>query len=222
MPKKLGPNPKAEAARARKEETKAKKKDEVERKRDEAAWADDDKHIKAKEQRKKEAEAKRLAELERKAVNRTLADQEMEKIAKSTKGPRTKPTQAQIQSNQRAALLASLAAKVDGAKPEEGRATQEELEESKNPNFSEVQTIEAHGLDEAVAATEESKEELERHPERRRRKAFEEYFDEHLPEYRKLYPTMNRQQIKNKLFKEFQAAEENPMNKPHASYNDPQ
>lgn len=217
MPKKFGSNQKAEEAKARKNETKNKQKEEHDRNREDAKWVDADKQAQAKERRRLEQEAKRIEQLQRKAENKLLADQEMEKIAKTTKGPRAKPTQAQIQENQRSAMLASLKAKVEAAKPAEEPTTA--LDDCVNPNYSETPTVEAHSIEEALQATESSTD-LDSHPERRRRKAFNDYLEEKIPEYRKLYPTMKRKQLVNLLFKEFQTAEENPMNKPHAAYNE--
>jgi hypothetical protein len=217
MPKKHGTNQKAEAARARKEEVKTKQREEGERKREDSKWVDDDKQAAAKEKRRLEQEAKKIEMLQRKAENKKLADQEMEAIAKTTKGPRVKMTQAQIQASQQTSLLASLKAKAEAERPAED--PEEDLEECKNPNYSAVRVVEAHTLDEALTAT-EAVEELDRHPEKRRRRAFDDYVEEKLPEYRAAYPSMKRKQLVNMLFKEFKTSEENPMNKPSLAFNE--
>ncbi|CAK9438169.1 uncharacterized protein LODBEIA_P24530 [Lodderomyces beijingensis] len=79
--------------------------------------------------------------------------------------------------------------------------------------------LSASGLDDALAAlalTEKnagvSAKDIDRHPERRVKAAYNAYEERRLPEIRKENPGLRLQQIKNLVFKEFQKSDENPMN----------
>lgn len=87
--------------------------------------------------------------------------------------------------------------------------------------------LSASGLDNALAAlaltgkdSGVSSKDIDRHPERRVKAAYNAYEERRLPEIRKENPGLRLQQIKNLVFKEFQKLEENPMNQQtNVSYN---
>ncbi|KAI5969365.1 hypothetical protein CANMA_001432 [Candida margitis] len=79
--------------------------------------------------------------------------------------------------------------------------------------------LSASGLDNALAAlaltgkdSGVSNKDIDRHPERRVKAAYNAYEERRLPEIRKENPGLRLQQIKNLVFKEFQKSSENPMN----------
>ena len=79
--------------------------------------------------------------------------------------------------------------------------------------------LSASGLDNALAAlaltgkdSGVSNKDIDRHPERRVKAAYNAYEERRLPEIRKENPGLRLQQIKNLVFKEFQKLSENPMN----------
>ncbi|KAK6199330.1 uncharacterized protein RJT21DRAFT_121649 [Scheffersomyces amazonensis] len=79
--------------------------------------------------------------------------------------------------------------------------------------------LSASGLDaalEALALTTKdagiSNKDIDRHPERRVKAAYNAYEEKRLPEVRKENPGLRLQQIKHLIFKEFQKSPENPMN----------
>lgn len=82
-----------------------------------------------------------------------------------------------------------------------------------------IPELSASGLDsalEALALTSTgggvSNKDIDRHPERRVKAAYNAYEEKRLPEMRKENPGLRLNQIKNLLFKEFQKSPENPMN----------
>ncbi|KAI3403681.2 hypothetical protein KGF56_003499 [Candida oxycetoniae] len=87
--------------------------------------------------------------------------------------------------------------------------------------------LSATGLDnalEALALTGKdsgvSSKDIDRHPERRVKAAYNAYEEKRLPEIRKENPGLRLQQIKNLVFREFQKSSENPMNQiTNISYN---
>ncbi|EMG50805.1 hypothetical protein G210_0674, partial [Candida maltosa Xu316] len=82
-----------------------------------------------------------------------------------------------------------------------------------------IPELSASGLDsalEALALTSQgggvSNKDIDRHPERRVKAAYNAYEEKRLAEVRKENPGLRLNQIKNLIFKEFQKSPENPMN----------
>jgi hypothetical protein len=137
MPKKIGSNPKALEARARKEEKKRLEHEAVSKAKEDALWTDDDKHVNRKLQRKDDRERKKQEEQEKRLLNKQLYEQEMaeEKTAKPTKVTRT----------QIAAILES--EKTAKVKKSDSESSLEE-----NTNVAPVEQVSARGIDQALAA----------------------------------------------------------------------
>ena len=72
-----------------------------------------------------------------------------------------------------------------------------------------VGIIEATGLDSALQ--EMSMEDYDRHPEKRMRQAWNEYFEKQLPIFKEQYPNLKRQQYINMIQKEFKTSPDNPV-----------
>ena len=72
-----------------------------------------------------------------------------------------------------------------------------------------VDIIEASGLDSALQ--EMSLEDYDRHPEKRMRQAWNDYFEKQLPIFKEQYPNLKRQQYINMIQKEFKTSPENPV-----------
>ena len=63
------------------------------------------------------------------------------------------------------------------------------------------------------------KEEVDKHPERRVKAAFESFQERRLKELKKENPTLRLSQLKEIVWKEFKKSPENPMNQQNAAYN---
>lgn len=98
MPKKLGTNPKAAEARARKDELKRTDQEKNERAKEDALWEDDDKQLARKQKRKDELEKKVKEAAERKAANKAAYEEEVGPITKE-KRTEAKVTRANIEAN---------------------------------------------------------------------------------------------------------------------------
>ena len=72
-----------------------------------------------------------------------------------------------------------------------------------------VDIIEASGLDSALQ--EMSLEDYDRHPEKRMRQAWNDYFEKQLPIFKEQYPNLKRQQYINMIQKEFKTSPDNPV-----------
>ena len=90
-------------------------------------------------------------------------------------------------------------------------------EEFINENYSKlnkktekgIDIIEATGVDSALK--EISLEEYDKHPEKRMRQAWNNFFEKQLPIYKEQYPNLKRQQYINMIQKEFKTSPDNPV-----------
>ncbi|KAK6465366.1 hypothetical protein DFJ63DRAFT_316581 [Scheffersomyces coipomensis] len=189
-----GENSKKAAGNAKKAEQANKKKQEADSKVEAEEQSEWEKGSKKGNKKQEDAEFKR-EEAARKKAERDLL------LAAEEASMPTKPQQ----SKQRGAakVAAKRAGKIDDF-----------LDFNK-----ETPELSATGLDaalEALALTQKdgglSNKDIDRHPERRVKAAFNAYEERRLPEVRKEHPGLRLQQIKHLIFKEFQKSNENPMN----------
>ncbi|KGQ96322.1 hypothetical protein MEU_01853 [Candida albicans P37005] len=200
--KNAGENSKKAAGNARKAEQAAKKKQEAMDKleQEEAAeWSQGSK----KGNKKKEDEQFKKEEAARKKAERDAL------LAAEEASMPSKPTKAKNRGAEKVAQRRT--GKIDDF-----------LDYNKDiPEFS------ASGLDSALEALSltgtgggVSNKDIDRHPERRVKAAYNAYEEKRLPEVRKENPGLRLNQIKNLIFKEFQKSPENPMNQDtNVSYN---
>ncbi|XP_056585524.1 coiled-coil domain-containing protein 124 [Triplophysa dalaica] len=214
MPKKFqGENSKSATAKARKAEAKAVADARKQKEIEDALWEDNDKRVAKKEQRKDDKEKKRLEALERKRENQRLLDEEDAKIkGKQTKEIPCKVTQAQIKE-----ILQS-GQNVEDIEEKEKSHLEMPLEENINRIVPEEGTVEARTIEDAIAAL-GTKEDVDRHPERRMKAAFAAFEEVNLPRLKMENPNMRLSQLKQLLKKEWTKSPENPLNQRVASFN---
>ena len=86
-----------------------------------------------------------------------------------------------------------------------------------NPNYGKLENktkdgisiIEASGIDNALQ--EMKLEDYDKHPEKRMRQAWNEFFEKRLPNYKEEYPNLKRSQYIDMIQKEFKTSPENPV-----------
>ncbi|KAK7688887.1 hypothetical protein QCA50_007578 [Cerrena zonata] len=222
MPPKGG-NAKKESGRAKKAENEAKKQAaaEADKERKEAdKWQDPAKSSKSKEDK----EEKRRAELARKAENaRLLALEEASAPAKAKAPPKAGAKKgAAASKNVKPAGPGAIAA---GSSLSPIDAKDDKAKEEPAETFS------ATGLDNALdlldvvtakmdkASVGQRAADIERHPERRFKAAFEAYKERELPQLRVDHPGLRLQQYQDLLYKQFQKSPENPFNQVTVSYD---
>ncbi|KAI0628790.1 hypothetical protein C8Q77DRAFT_1145438 [Trametes polyzona] len=224
MPPKGG-NAKKESGRAKKAENEAKKAAaaEAERERKEAdKWSQGAKGPKAKDLEKEE---KRRAELARKAENaRLLAEEEASAPSKAKAAPKAGAKKAPAKNTKPAGPGAIAAGGGLGAV-----AADADAGDSSKP--AEVESYTATGIDNAIdllevvtakmdkASVGSQAANIERHPERRFKAAFEAYKERELPKARQEHPGLRLQQYHDLLYKQFQKSPENPFNQVTVSYD---
>lgn len=203
MPKKFqGENSKAVQARARKE---AKRQEEIQRKTkaaEDKLWEDNDKNLARKQQRKDERDRKRLETLERKQQLKQLHDEEMSSLKGKNSLAPTKITRSQIENN--------IQAQANLTKKKEASPDVIPLEENVNRLIPDG--LEARTVDEALSLLSVKEPEVDKHPEKRMKAAYNKYEEERLPQLKQENPNMRLSQLKHMLKKEWMKSPENPMN----------
>ena len=222
MPKKFGTNTKKEEARERK---KQKKKDEKERKEKEAEdeyWREKDPKILEKQAEKKRKEReKEEKQREKQRLKEELKKEEEEALnsKKKSKNQVSAPTRKQIQQYEEERIQKLLKEK-EHKEDEKDHNPNDDIDVEKefvNENYGKlekktdqgVDIIEATGLDSALQ--EMNLEDYDRHPEKRMRQAWNDYFEKQLPIFKEQYPNLKRQQYIQMIQKEFKTSPDNPV-----------
>lgn len=148
--------------------------------------------------------------VQRKAENRAIEEEEMSSL-KGAKPLAFKITRADILTVQEQQN------KVTGG-PREPMHDEKPLEE--NINLIEVDGIEARGIEEAIAALSVKQPEVDHHPEKRMKAAYQAFEDFNLPMLKAENPNLRLSQLKQLLKKEWMKSPENPLNQAHAAFND--
>ncbi|KAI0823879.1 hypothetical protein BC628DRAFT_485396 [Trametes gibbosa] len=224
MPPKGG-NAKKESGRAKKAENEAKKAAaaDADKERKEAdKWS---KGSKEANKAKEDKEEKRRAELARKAENaRLLAEEESNAPAKVKAPPKAGAKKAPPKVAKPAGPGAIAAggglggvstppAAVDDGKPGEV----ESFTATGIDNALDLLEVVTAKMDKASVGSQAAN--IERHPERRFKAAFEAYKERELPKARQEHPGLRLQQYHDLIYKQFQKSPENPFNQINLSYD---
>ncbi|KAK3015163.1 hypothetical protein RJ639_005309 [Escallonia herrerae] len=225
MPKKLGVNSKAEAARARKSATESERKDRDAREKEEQYWREAE-GAKSRAAKKREEESDKRAEAAaRKAEARRIAEQEEKELEKAAKKPDKKAnrvsipvpkvTEAELQ-RRREAEQAQVLKKAEEDKRKKSRtAAEEEYERMvlvENTN-REDSIIEARTVEEAIAQmTVVDALPVDRHPERRLKASFKAFEEAELARLKEEKPGLTHTQYKDMIWKLWKKSPDNPLN----------
>ncbi|KAM6500985.1 Protein of unknown function (DUF1014) domain containing protein [Amanita muscaria] len=217
-----GVNTKKESGKAKKAENEAKKQATAaaEKERKEAeSWADND--AKGGKAAKLAKEEKRKADLARKAESaKLLAEEEASAPVKAKPAPKAKKV---------APKPAGPGAIAAGGEPAAVGSSQND--NAPVPPTGEVESYAATGIDNALdllevvtakadkASVGQQAANIERHPERRFKAAFEAYQEHELPNIKQEHPGLRLQQYKELLYKQFQKSPENPFNQATVAYD---
>ncbi|KAI4318571.1 hypothetical protein MLD38_032256 [Melastoma candidum] len=228
MPKKMGVNNKAEAARARKSATESERKDRDSREKEDQSWREAE-GPKSRSAKKREEEAEKRAEaLARKAEARQLAEQEEKDLDKSMRkvdkkvsrvsvpsAPVRKVTEAEL-IKRREEEKAEMERRAEEAKRREKRMADEEEYERvvlvSNTNRDEG-VIEARSVEEAIVQmTVAESLPVDRHPERRLKASFKAFEEAELPKLKAEKPGLAHNQYKDMIWKLWKKSPDNPLN----------
>ncbi|CDO71893.1 hypothetical protein BN946_scf184940.g40 [Trametes cinnabarina] len=199
-----GGNAKKESGRAKKADNEAKKAAaaEAERERKEAEkWSDGAKGAKAN--------ARLLAEEEANAPAKV-------KAAPKAAGKKAQPKNVKPAGPGAIAAGGSLGA-VDAVADEEKPGEVESYHATGIDNALDLLEVVTAKMDKASVGSQAAN--LERHPERRFKAAFEAYKERELPKMRQEHPGLRLQQYHDLLYKQFQKSPENPFNQVTLSYD---
>ncbi|KAJ3689752.1 hypothetical protein LUZ61_018916 [Rhynchospora tenuis] len=226
MPKKMGVNTKAEAARARRSATESERKEKEARDKEEAYWRDAE-GSKSRAAKKREEESEKRAEAAaRRAEARKLAEQEQQQLEKLARKPNPKESRVSIP------VPKVTAAELAKRKEEEQQRLQREAEEAKkrqtrvadeeeyekmvlvsNTNRDDS-IIEAHSVDDALAKMTIAEPALapDRHPEKRLKATFKAFEEVELPKLKEEKPGLTLNQYKDMIWKMWKKSPDNPLN----------
>lgn len=215
MPKKFkGENTKASAARERKAAVLHEQQEKKKKEEEDAFWADDDKHLAKKQQRKGDKEKKREEQLARKKELQQLAEEEMDSIKITKPKTQAKVTRAQIEAEQEKQRQEART-----AAEKEARLVHDEVPLEENINRLVTEGDEARNIDDAISVLSVTESEVERHPEKRVKAAYQKFEDENLPKLKQEYSNMRLSQLRQMLKKEWMKSPENPLNQRLQAYN---
>ncbi|KAL6963642.1 hypothetical protein U1Q18_034649 [Sarracenia purpurea var. burkii] len=225
MPKKMGVNSKAEAARARKNVTDAERKERESREKEDQYWREAE-GMKSRATKKREEEAEKRAEAAaRKAEARRIAEQEEKELEKASRKPDKKAnrvaipvpkvTEVELQ-RRREEEQAQILKKAEEAKRQQSRTQEEEVYERvvlvANTN-REDSIIEARTVEEAISQmTVADTLPVDRHPERRLKASFKAFEEAELPRLKEEKPGLTHTQYKDMIWKLWKKSPDNPLN----------
>jgi len=155
----------------------------------------------------------------KKAELKQLEEKESEELKKLGKGKDQKVTRAMIEEQREKERIEQLRLKKKQEKEEEqipeniNRVLSQQREEYIG---KEDQLIDARSVNEALQQLNpEEQEKLDLHPEKRMKAAFLAYQEKNLPILKEENPGLKFTQLKELLWKQWQKAEENPLNQPN-------
>ncbi|EEC77798.1 hypothetical protein OsI_16977 [Oryza sativa Indica Group] len=230
MPKKMGVNSKAEAARERRSVAEADRRDRVERAKEEEYWREAE-GPKSRAARRREEDAEKRAEAAaRKAENRRLAEAEAASASASAPSktaarkasrvgaPAPKVTEAELARRREDERL-RLEREAEAAKKRAARTAEEEEYERvvlvANTNRDDS-IIEARSVDEAIArmslVDSEGALPADKHPERRLKASFKAFEEAELPKLKEEKPGLTLNQYKDMIWKLWKKSPDNPLN----------
>ncbi|XP_065869142.1 uncharacterized protein [Euphorbia lathyris] len=225
MPKKMGVNTKAEAARARKSATESERKERETRQKEEDYWQEaegsksraakkrEEESEKRAEAAARRAEVRRLAEIEEKELEKAM--KKPDKKANRVSIPVPKVTEAELV-KRREEEQAELAKKSEEMKRKHSRtAAEEEYERMvlvSNTNRDDS-IIEASTVEEAIARMAVTDNlPADKHPERRLKASFKAFEEAELPILKEEKPGLTHTQYKDMIWKLWKKSPDNPLN----------
>ncbi|KAK9803250.1 hypothetical protein WJX73_009945 [Symbiochloris irregularis] len=222
MPKK-GENSKAVEARSRKEDNKRAASDKAATAAEDREWAAAGEGAKSKAQAKKQEQAQQREQAAaKKAEAKRLAEEEEASLSSASKAavkrPASKVTSHQLQLQKEADKREQ-----DEKAKQAQKAAKREVSEDDYDSLVAVPNINRQADEEPSARTVEgaisllsvndASEPEDRHPERRAKAAFAAYQERELPQLKLDRPGLKHSQYKDALWKQWQKAPENPMNR---------
>lgn len=177
-----------------------------------AKWADDDKSLAKKQEKKAEEERKKAEQLKKKLEAKALLEEEEKAIKATTaaKIPLAKISRAQIE--QEVEKRNKNVEKINNpTKPAALGPKVIPLEENFNHLMADVHI--ASTVDDAIKVLGANETDDDRHPEKRMKAAYKAYEESELPVIKANNPSLKLSQLKQIIFKNWQKAPENPLNK---------
>ncbi|KAF2937129.1 uncharacterized protein [Oryza sativa Japonica Group] len=228
MPKKMGVNTKAEAARERRSAAEADRRDRDARAKEEAYWQAAE-GPKSRSARRREEDAEKRAEAAaRRAENRRLAELEQQQLAAAARRPDRKAarvggpvvpkvTEAELLRRREEERI-RLEREAEAAKKRQARTAEEEEYERvvlvANTNRDDS-IIEARSVEDAIVKMSIAAEPAlppDRHPERRLKVSYKAFEEAELAKLKEEKPGLTLHQYKDMIWKLWKKSPDNPLN----------
>ena len=223
MPKKFGVNSKKEEGRERKNQ---KKRDEQEKKAKAAEdeyWKETDKKIISKQQEKKRKEREKEEKTREKQQRKEDLKKEEEELLNKSKNKKEQKYNNRVHAPSKGEIAKFEQERIDTLmKKNEEESSKvvdnpnDEIDTDKeyvNENYLKDpnKVIDISGIDQALSQLKFEMGELDLHPEKRVKQAWNDYLEKQLPIYKEQYPKLKRSQYVNMIYKEFQTSSDNPV-----------
>nr|CAD1835194.1 unnamed protein product [Ananas comosus var. bracteatus] len=216
MPKKMGTNTKAEAARERRSAAEAERQEREAREKEDQLWRDAE-GPKSRAARRREGDTEKRAEAaSRRAENRRLAELEQQELDRAARRPDPKASRVSLLRRREEERL-RLEREAEAAKKRRSRTADEEEYERvvlvSNTNRDDS-VIEAHTVEDAIAGMALAEPPLppDRHPERRLKASFKAFEEAELPKLKEEKPGLTLNQYKDMVWKLWKKSPDNPLN----------
>lgn len=232
MPK-FGVNSKKEEAREKEKAKKTEKKAKEEKEKEDAKWIETDAHALKKQKKQAEEEQKQAERLKREAEKKALWEAEQEELSKikkdkhailEAKGTRKQGLDAYAVIEEQLQEKYKPAEKKQETKQKRDDGDDGDLEAQLNREFEHMyknqkseweraeDEVVADDLDTALEGVGDKSGKQDLHPERRIKKAWIVYQEQHMADARKQYPGFNRHKLMQVLWEQFKESPEHPMN----------
>lgn len=210
--KKISSNPKAEEARQKKQEAKEVKNAKAVKAKEDAYWSQHANPVAKRDLKRAEEERKKEEAQKKKQEAKLLAQKEAEELAKVGKKKQvvkiTKREIEQVKEKQKAMYEEIASDKEKERMKTVGVDEYASLLDVKVDNKTEA-VVDARSLDAAVSQMNLAE---DRHPEKRTKALFNQYFERRLPEMKEEKPGLKLMQYKARIFDEWQKHPDNPRN----------
>lgn len=221
MGKKFGVNTKAEEGRARKALAADEKKQQLAAKK---ALEEDKKWQEGsyKNKKKEDEEVKRLERLAKKKEREELEQRERAEL-ETCKGNKSSSTKTETKKDRSIAVNVLRAAATELSASTLSSTSNLAVSPTSSINSGSIDVYSASNLDDALSLLESLTVEpatgsIERHPERRMKAAYAAFEEREMPELKAQNPGLRHSQLKEKLFRMWQKAPENPFNQAHIAH----
>jgi hypothetical protein len=201
-----------EEAREREKNKKKEAREKKEREIEDAYWKETDQKTLSKKKKEQDKEKERLEKQRKKQEAKEALEQEEKDILEKGGKYKLKPPTKKDFHQSEQERINKLLKKIDEDKKEVNEIDKLDMDkEFVNENYTKFNdnVIEATGIENAL--DEMTIEEYDKHPEKRMKQAWNDFYERELPRFKMEYPNLKRSQYIQMIQKEFKTSPDNPV-----------